>query len=82
MKILITGSNGFIAKNLIEHLRRDKGIQFYLFSKNDSIDILKAYVKEVDFIYHLAGVNRPENINEFYEGNSGLTKNIVDINQQ
>jgi UDP-2-acetamido-2,6-beta-L-arabino-hexul-4-ose reductase len=79
MKILITGSNGFIAKNLIEHLRRDKGIQFYLFSKNDSIDILKAYVKEVDFIYHLAGVNRPENINEFYEGNSGLTKNIVDI---
>jgi UDP-2-acetamido-2,6-beta-L-arabino-hexul-4-ose reductase len=78
MKILITGSDGFIAKNLIEHLKRDENIKLYLFSKNDSIDILKAYVKEVDFIFHLAGVNRPENISEFYEGNSGLTKIIVD----
>jgi UDP-2-acetamido-2,6-beta-L-arabino-hexul-4-ose reductase len=78
MKILITGSDGFIAKNLIEHLRRDESIKLYLFSKNDSTDILKAYVKEVNFIYHLAGVNRPKNINEFYEGNSGLTKIITD----
>jgi UDP-2-acetamido-2,6-beta-L-arabino-hexul-4-ose reductase len=79
MKILITGSNGFIAKNLIEHLKIDEDIQLYLYSKNDSIDILKAYVKEVDFIYHLAGVNRPKNIQEFYKGNSGLTKTIIDI---
>ena len=78
MKVLITGSDGFIAKNLIEHLRRDDSINLYLFSKNDSIDILKAYVKEVNFIFHLAGVNRPENISEFYEGNSGLTKVIID----
>ena len=78
MKILITGSNGFIAKNLIEHLRRDESIKLYLFSKNDSLDILKAYVKEVDFIFHLAGVNRPKNIDEFYEGNSQLTKIIAD----
>lgn len=77
-KILITGSDGFIAKNLIEHLKRDENIKLYLYSKNDSLDILKAYVKEVDFIFHLAGVNRPENINEFYTGNSGLTKTIVD----
>jgi len=78
VKILITGSNGFIAKNLIEHLRRDESIKLYLFSKNDSLDILKAYVKEVDFIFHLAGVNRPKNIDEFYEGNSQLTKIIAD----
>jgi UDP-2-acetamido-2,6-beta-L-arabino-hexul-4-ose reductase len=79
MKILITGSDGFIAKNLIEHLKRDENIKLYLFSKNDSMDILKAYIKEVDFIFHLAGVNRPDNIGEFYEGNSGLTKTIIDI---
>jgi len=79
MKVLITGSNGFIAKNLIEHLKRDETIQLYLFSKNDSIDILEAYVKEVHFIFHLAGVNRPDNTEEFYEGNSGLTKTIIDI---
>jgi len=79
VKILITGSNGFIAKNLIEHLKRDENIKLYLYSKNDSIDILKAYVKEVDFIFHLAGVNRPENVDEFYKGNSDLTKTIVNI---
>ncbi len=78
MKVLVTGSNGFIAKNLIEHLKRDESIELYLFSKKDSVNLLKAYVKEVDFIFHLAGVNRPENVSEFYEGNSNLTKLIVD----
>jgi len=79
MKVLITGSNGFIAKNLIEHLKRDEDIELYLYSKKDSLNMLEAYAKEVDFIFHLAGVNRPENVNEFYEGNSNLTKHIVDI---
>jgi len=79
MKILITGSNGFIAKNLIKHLKRDEEIQVYLFNKNDSLTILEAYVKEVDFIYHLAGVNRPKNSSEFYEGNVDLTKYLIDI---
>jgi len=79
VKSLITGSNGFIAKNLIEHLKRDEEIELYLYSKKDSITILEAYVKEVDFIFHLAGVNRPQNVSEFYEGNRDLTKSIVDI---
>ena len=79
MKVLITGSNGFIAKNFIEHLKRDKNIKLYLFSKKDSLNILEAYLKEVDFIFHLAGVNRPQSVDEFYEGNSDLTKNIVNI---
>lgn len=79
MKVLITGSNGFIAKNLIEHLKRDEDIELYLYSKKDSINLLEAYVKEVDFIFHLAGVNRPKDVSEFYEGNSSLTKNIVNI---
>ena len=79
MKVLVTGSNGFIARNLIEHLKRDEEIELYLFSRNDSLNLLEAYIKEVDFIFHLAGVNRPENIGEFYEGNSNLTKIIIDI---
>ncbi|QOP43238.1 SDR family oxidoreductase [Sulfurimonas sediminis] len=79
MKVLVTGSNGFIAKNLIEHLKRDDNIMLYCYSKKDSMDILEAYAKEADFIFHLAGVNRPENISEFYEGNSNLTKKIVDV---
>lgn len=76
MKVLITGANGFIAQNLIEHLKRDENIELYLYSRKDSLNILEAYVKEVDFIFHLAGVNRPK---EFYEGNSKLTQTIVDI---
>ncbi|PHR69798.1 MAG: capsular biosynthesis protein [Arcobacter sp.] len=79
MKVLVTGADGFIAKNLIEHLKRDKSLELYLYSKKDSLNILEAYVKEVDFIFHLAGVNRPKNKEEFYEGNSSLTKIIVDI---
>ena len=79
MKVLITGSNGFVAKNLIEHLKRDESIELYLYSKKDSINILEAYVKEVDFIFHLAGVNRPKDVSEFYEGNSNLTQTIIKI---
>ena len=78
MKVLITGSNGFIAKNLIAYLKRDEKIELYLFTKKDSNTLLEAYVKEADFIFHLAGVNRPENVSEFYEGNTNLTKIIVD----
>lgn len=77
MKILVTGSEGFIARNLIVHLRQNKKIQLYLFSKKDSINILWSYLKEVDFIYHLAGVNRPQNHEEFYTGNRDFTKQIV-----
>ncbi|MCF6330975.1 MAG: NAD-dependent epimerase/dehydratase family protein [Sulfurimonas sp.] len=82
MKILITGLDGFIAKNLIEYLKRDEKIKLYLYGKKDSNSILEAYLREVDFIYHLAGVNRPENVEEFYEGNSNLTKKIIEILKQ
>lgn len=78
-KILITGANGFIAKNLIVALRRIDGVKIYEYTKNDSLSILEAYIKEVDFIYHLAGVNRPKNNDEFYTGNYDLTKFIIDI---
>ena len=79
MKVLITGSDGFIAKNLRERLQRNENIKLYLFSKDDSLDILEAYLKEVDFVYHLAGVNRPKDNEEFYEGNTNLTRFIVDV---
>jgi UDP-2-acetamido-2,6-beta-L-arabino-hexul-4-ose reductase len=59
-------------------LKRDKSVKLYLYTKNDSHDILEAYLNEVDFIYHLAGVNRPKDAREFYEGNSNLTKIIVE----
>lgn len=77
MKILVTGASGFIAKNLIVHLRLNENNKVYEFTKKDSLILLEAYLKEVDFIYHLAGVNRPKNSSEFYEGNCDLTRFIT-----
>lgn len=79
MKVLITGANGFIAKNLIERLDREEDIEYYKYDKESSENMLEAYLKEVDFVFHLAGVNRPENPDEFYTGNTDLTKNILTI---
>jgi UDP-2-acetamido-2,6-beta-L-arabino-hexul-4-ose reductase len=81
MKILITGADGFIAKNLIVQLEREDQCRLYTFTKDDSISLLQAYLKEVDFIFHLAGVNRPKKIEEFYRGNRDLTRVIVDTLQ-
>jgi len=79
MKVLITGSNGFIAKNLRVTLAKMPQIEVLLYTKNDSIEKLENLIKEADFVFHLAGVNRPENPIEFYEGNSNITQTIVDI---
>ena len=51
MKVLITGSDGFLAKNLISQLKTIDKIELYLFSKNNSPDTLEAHLKEVDFIF-------------------------------
>jgi len=77
VKILITGSDGFIAQNLISYLKRENGIKLYFYNKEDSLDILEVYIKESNFIFHLAGVNRPKNTNEFYTGNRDLTQFIT-----
>ncbi len=79
MKILVTGSGGFIGKNLLERIGRMDGAKPLTFDKEDSPKKLEKLVKEADFIFHLAGVNRPQNPEEFYEGNRDLTKRVTDI---
>ena len=76
---LVTGSNGFIGKNLIEGLRRIKDIEIKAFDIEDDIDSLAEHLKDADIVFHLAGVNRPEKVEEFEAGNAGLTQTIVDI---
>jgi len=78
MQVLVTGSNGFIGKNLLERLSRVEDVNVSTFSKEDAADTLEGKVHEADFIFHLAGVNRPEKPEEFYEGNRDLTQQIVD----
>ena len=77
--VLVTGSNGFIGKNLIQRLRRNAAIEIRTFDIEDDIERLTAHVKEADIVFHLAGVNRPENIEEFELGNTGLTRTVVDM---
>jgi len=79
MNVLVTGSNGFIGKNLIERLSRVDGVEVLRFDKNNTWDELVDMVDKIDFVFHLAGVNRPKNIEEFYEGNRDLTEDLIRI---
>ena len=79
MKILITGSNGFIGKNLSMHLNEYKEHTIFYFKRGDSIDRLNSYINDIDFIFHLAGENKPLNNNSFQSGNVDLTKSLCDF---
>ncbi|MGP4038813.1 capsular polysaccharide biosynthesis protein CapF [Gracilibacillus sp. D59] len=78
MKILITGSNGFIAKNLIAELQNRNYNDLLLYNRDNDLDDLNDYCKEADFVFHLAGINRPDDESEFMEGNYGLTSLLLD----
>jgi UDP-2-acetamido-2,6-beta-L-arabino-hexul-4-ose reductase len=77
MKILVTGSNGFVGKNLVAELK-NKGYQDILeFTRDSDLSLLDQYTKECEFVFHLAGVNRPKEENEFMEGNFELTSLLL-----
>ncbi len=77
--VLVTGSEGFIGKNLIVRLQEIDNVDIKPFDKEDNIETLKKYLQESDFIFHFAGVNRPKNVEEFEKGNVGLTKDIINL---
>ncbi len=78
MKILITGADGFIGRNLCLRLQEAGYDDLVKIDRGSSAAELELGLQEADFIYHLAGINRPKNIEEFAEGNSNLTQQIVD----
>lgn len=77
MKVLVTGSAGFIGKNLCAQLVLDDSVEVLSFNHNNTNDDLEKYLGEADFIFHLAGVNRPTDEKEFDTGNRGLTEDIL-----
>jgi len=78
MKVLITGANGFVGQNLIAHLNERKDIEILRFTREDSLSSLKDSVAQADWVFHLAGVNRPQNPKEFESGNRDLTQALCD----
>lgn len=79
MKILVTGANGFVGKNLICQLINLGYKDIYKFDKENTINELEKYTQDCDFIFHLAGVNRPKEEKEFMEGNFGFTSNLLEL---
>ncbi len=77
-KILVTGSAGFIGKHLVEAIRRRPGTQVYEFDLGNQPEALEHALAEVDFIFHLAGVNRPQDPGEFAAVNAGFTGRLCE----
>lgn len=88
MIILITGSNGFLGRNLVENLKnirdgknRTRTVQvdeIYEYDLNSDPALLDEYCQKAEFVFHLAGVNRPKENSEFMEGNYGFSSVLLD----
>lgn len=78
MKILVTGAKGFIGKNLIWELHNRGYEDVVSYDMDSTEEELRSYTKECDFVYHLAGVNRPKDEKEFMEGNFGFTSILLE----
>ena len=78
MNILVTGADGFIGKHLCLKLNR-LGFNVFKYDIDSSREDLEKYLNQSDFIVHLAGVNRPQYNEEFYNGNYNLTVLLVEL---
>ena len=79
MRALITGANGFIAKNLIIRLKESNSFEIATFTRADDSERLISLVKDADIIFHLAGENRPKSIEDFETNNVQLTQSLCDV---
>lgn len=92
MKILVTGAEGFMGKNLCAALRNIRDgkdqrgryksllpLEVFEYDRNSSADELAHYCEESDFVFHLAGVNRADSLAEFEEGNCSLTSMLLSM---
>ena len=89
MKILITGAAGFVGKNLTEALKnirdgKDRRFpslvieELYLYDIDTDESVLDEACQKADFVFNLAGVNRPQNPEEFMQGNFGFASKLLD----
>ena len=78
-RVLVTGAGGFIGKNLCAMLDRDENLEVLRYTHNNSSADLEKFITDADFIFHLAGINRPKDEDEFKKGNTDLTQSITDL---
>ena len=90
MKILVTGAKGFVGQNLCAQLKNiaegkakwyalsGEGLEIYEYDIDSDPAELDTYCKDCDFVFNLAGVNRPQDPKEFMEGNFGFASTLLD----
>lgn len=78
MKVLITGAGGFVGKNLQQHLAERKDVEVVCFTRANTLAELPRLLERVEFVFHLAGANRPQVAQEFVTGNTDLTVALVE----
>ena len=90
MKILVTGARGFVGRNLVSQLHnirdgkaRNYGIAgeeltIYEYDMDSDSAELDVYCRQADFVFNLAGVNRPQDASEFMKGNFGFASTLLD----
>ena len=81
MKVLVTGSDGFVGKNLLVKLA-ENSIDFVCFSRRHAVDDLVSLLTDIDFVFHLAGVNRPQDPDDFDKQNRELTARLCEAIQK
>jgi UDP-2-acetamido-2,6-beta-L-arabino-hexul-4-ose reductase len=79
--ILITGSQGFVGKSLkvaLQRLPEDNAVKILEFTSKDPLESLAGLVDQADVVFHLAGANRPQNVEDFQTVNCGLTQSLAE----
>ena len=79
MNILVTGAKGFVGKNLIAQLKNEGYENIFTYDIDTPEYLLEEYCYKADFIFHLAGVNRPKNEEDFMTGNFGFTSKLLEL---
>ena len=78
MKVLVTGANGFIGKNIVAQLGVQNNFEVMQYTRESTMTDLQDSIAELDFICHMAGVNRPDDVSEFAQVNTDLTRKLCD----